>query len=72
MQHSVNTRESIEACAGSSNDSAGRLALDQIDPELVYVLRIREVYAHEDVKVWSFGEMLSGDEDNGHPSTSSA
>ena len=72
MQLSVDTRESIEACARSSNDSAGWLALDQVNPKLVYVLRIHEVYARKDVEVWSFRDMLPGDEDDGHPGTSSA
>ena len=71
MKLSVDAGESIEACAWSGNDSAGRLALNQVDPKFSYILWIHEVYSCEDIKLWSFCDMFSGDEDDGHPGASS-
>ena len=56
---------------GCSNSTCG-FALFQIDPEFSDIFWFQEVDSGNDVKIWSFGDVPSGDEDNRYSSTSSA
>ena len=58
----VTPRALLRAEASIFNaDPTGWFAVDNVDPELLDLLRVETIFSYKDVKVRSFGDVLSSD-----------